>query len=486
MKIPAKGKNRDDLFSTLTDYRKGDNSWQDGRTWAYVFDPGEDVASVIKQAYTMFLSDNALDPTEFRSALRLENEVVAMCASHLGGGPKTVGNFTSGGTESIILAVKTARDHARKHKPNLGVPEIVVPSTAHAAFHKAVHYLGMKAVVTPVDHTTFKADVAAMREAITDNTVMLVASAVSYPHGVVDPVEEIAALAAERGILCHVDGCMGGFVLPYFRRLGADVPAFDLSVPGVTSISMDLHKFAYAAKGASVVLYRDSELRKHQFFTCASWAGYTMINATVQSSKSVGPLAAAWAVLNYVGDEGYLEFARQLLDATRKIVGGIREIDGLRVLGEPDMNLVAFASDEINVFHLIDEMNSRGWYIQPQLGHADSPPNVHLTIAPSNTRWVEALLKDLRECVDKVRGAKTGPLVAMAQQALAAIPDPNAIDGSMLKQLLAMAGISGGGLPERKADINELLNLLPPAFKERLLLEFMSDLFTPPSEGQAS
>ncbi|MGB1274385.1 MAG: pyridoxal phosphate-dependent decarboxylase family protein, partial [Nannocystaceae bacterium] len=360
----------------------------------------------------------------------------------------------------------------------IGVPEIIVPSTGHAAFHKAAHYLGVKIVVTPVDRKTFKADVEAVRAAITENTCLIVASAVSYPHGVIDPVEELAKLAADNGVLCHVDGCMGGFVLPYFRRLGADVPAFDLSVPGVTSISMDLHKFAYAAKGASVVLYNSSELRKHQFFTCAGWAGYTMINATVQSSKSVGPLAAAWAVLNFVGDDGYLEYARGLLDATRRIVAGVRDIPGLRVLGEPDMNLVAFASDEINVFHLIDEMNSRGWYIQPQLGHPDSPPNVHLSIAPANTRWVDELLADLRVCVDKVRGATSGPLVAMAQQALAAIPDPSAIDGSMLKQLLSLAGIEGGGLPERKADINELLNILPPAFKERLLLEFMSDLFT--------
>ncbi len=482
MKIPAKGCNRDELFSTLEDYRKGDNAWQNGRTWAYVFDPGEEATAVIKQAYMMFLSENALDPTEFRSAVRLENEVVSMCAHHLGGGPGTVGNFTSGGTESIILAVKAARDHARATRANLGVPEIIVPSTAHAAFHKAVHYLGMKAVVTPVDHTTFKADVGAIREAINENTVLLVASAVSYPQAVVDPVEEIAALAAEHGILCHVDGCMGGFILPYFRRLGAPVPNFDLSVKGVTSISMDLHKFAYAAKGASVVLYNDPELRKHQFFTCASWAGYTMFNTTVQSSKSVGPLAAAWAVLNYVGDAGYLKFAQQLLDATRRIVGGIREIDGLRVLGEPEMNLVAFTSDEVNVFLLIDEMNARGWYIQPQLGHPDCPPSVHLTIAPSNTRWIDELLADLRVCVDKVRGQQPGPLVAMAQQALAAIPDPSAIDGTVLKQLLALAGISGGGLPERKADINQLLNLLPPAFKERLLVEFMSDLFTPTAD----
>jgi sphinganine-1-phosphate aldolase len=307
MKIPQHGLSREQILTTLEAYRADDMPWRDGRTWAYVYDPGPAAEEVIKQAYMMYLTENALDPTVFPSLLRLENELVAMAAAHLHGGASVVGNFTSGGTESIILAVKTARDHARDKRPHITEPEIVMPATAHAAFQKAAHYLGIKPVLVPVEPRSFKADVEALRRAITTNTILLVGSAVSYAHGVVDPIRELGQLALEHDLLLHVDACMGGFLLPYFRRLGAPVPDFDFSVPGVTSMSMDFHKYAFAAKGASVVLYRDKELRKYQIFTCANWSGYTMINATVQSSKSGGPLAAAWAVLHFIGDGGYLE-----------------------------------------------------------------------------------------------------------------------------------------------------------------------------------
>src|SRR5215470_10653784 len=266
MKIPAHGMHREALFERLESYRANDTPWREGRTWAYVYDPGREAEEVIKQAYMMYLSDNALDPTAFPSALRLENEVVAMAAAHLHGDDQVVGNFTSGGTESIILAVKTARDYCRHHKPHIKAPEILLPATAHAAFQKAAHYLDVKPVLVAVDPRTFKADVDAVRRAITANTILLVGSAVSYAHGVVDPIRELGQLALEHDLLLHVDACMGGFLLPYFRRLGAPVPDFDFGVPGVTSISMDLHKYAFAAKGASTILYRNAELRRFQLY----------------------------------------------------------------------------------------------------------------------------------------------------------------------------------------------------------------------------
>jgi glutamate/tyrosine decarboxylase-like PLP-dependent enzyme len=196
-----------------------------------------------------------------------------MAAAHLNGDENVAGNFTSGGTESIMLAVKTARDFARAKRPQIRAPEMVLPVTAHAAFQKAAHYLDVKPVLVPVDTTSFRADVDAVRTAITSNTILLVGSAVSYAHGVVDPIPELAQLALEHGLLLHVDGCMGGFLLPYFRRLGAAIPDFDFGVPGVTSISMDLHKYAFAAKGASTILYRSQELRRYQIYTCAQWTG---------------------------------------------------------------------------------------------------------------------------------------------------------------------------------------------------------------------
>ena len=326
MRIPDKGLSKDEIFRRLEAFRADDVSWRSGRTWAYVYDPGREAEEVIKQAYGMYLSENALDPTAFPSMLRLETSLVAMAAAHLNGTPGVVGNFTSGGTESIILAVKTARDHARALRPQITAPEIILPVTAHAAFHKACHYLDVRPVLVPVDTTTFKADVDAVRRAITPNTILLVGSAVSYAHGVVDPVSAIASAASARGIPCHVDGCIGGWFLAWYRRLGYAVPDWDFAVDGVTSISVDLHKYAYASKGASTLLFRDPALRRASYFASADWPGYAMINTTMQSTKSAGPLAAAWAAFQHVGADGYAELAQRTYDATRALVERIGAI----------------------------------------------------------------------------------------------------------------------------------------------------------------
>ena len=255
-----------------------------------------------------FLSENALDPTVFPSVLRFENELVAMAASHLNGDDEVVGNFTSGGTESIMLAVKTARDYARAVRPEVREPEMVLPVTAHAAFQKAGHYLGVQAGAGPGRPEDVQG--RRRRHARGDHAEHDPARGLGRllrPRGRRSDPRARDSSRSSRNLLLHVDACMGGFLLPYFRRLGAPVPDFDFSVPGVTSMSMDLHKYAFAAKGASTVLYRNKELRKYQIYTCAQWTGYTIINPTVQSTKSAGPLAAAWAVLNFLGDDGYLE-----------------------------------------------------------------------------------------------------------------------------------------------------------------------------------
>jgi len=476
MRIPAKGLSRDQLFRTLESYRAGDTPWREGRTWAYIYDPGAEAEAVIKDAFASYLTENALDPTAFPSALRLENELVAMAASHLRGGAEVCGNFTSGGTESILLAVKTARDRARELSPAIREPEMVLPATAHAAFHKAAHYLDVKPVLVPVDPRSFKADVGAMRDAITPNTILLVGSAISYAHGVIDPIEEIGALARKKGLLFHVDACMGGFLLPYFRRLGAPVPPFELDVPGVTSISMDLHKYAFAAKGASVILYRDKELRRYQIYACATWTGYTVINPTVQSSKSAGPLAAAWAALHYIGDEGYLEIARRVLGATRRIAEWIDAHPDLRLLGRPEMNLIAFTSDTVSVFHVIDEMKQRHWYVQPQLAFQDSKENIHLSVNPASVRWVDALLADLDECVAKARGLPAGEIGGRIREAFGSLA-PEALTPQALAGMLGAAGVQGTALPDRMAEINEVLNALPAPLRERLLVEYLNELY---------
>lgn len=480
MRIPEHGIPSDEIYGKLEAFRENDMPWRDGRTWAYVYDPGTEAEQVIKRAFTMYLSENGLDPTVFPSALRLETEVISMAAAHLQGDTNVVGSFTSGGTESIILAVKAARDRARELKPHIKEPEILLPTTAHASFQKAAHYLCLKSILVPVDDVTFKADPAAMRAAVTPNTVMMVGSAISYAHGVVDPIRELGELALEKDLWLHVDGCMGGFLLPYFRRLGVPVADFEFNVAGVTSISMDLHKYAFAAKGASTLLFRSKEYRRYAMYACSNWTGYTVINPTVQSTKSAGPIAAAWAVLNFFGDGGYLEIARQVLDATRRIVEAVDAMDDLRVLGRPEMNLVCFTSDTVNVFHVVDEMKQLGWYVQPQLAYGNSKENIHLSINPASVRWVDAMLADLRQCVDKAKGMKSGELAAGVQQMFGSV-DPATLTADTFGQMLGMAGIQGTSLPERMAEINEILNALPVPLREKLLVEYLNDLYRQPA-----
>lgn len=477
MKIPATGLSKDDLFQRLEAFRAQDMPWRNGRTFAYVYDPGHDVEEVIHNAFVMYLGENALDPTVFPSTMQLENEVVSMAAAHLRGDEHVAGSFTSGGTESIFLAMKAARDYARSVR-GIQEPEVLLPQTAHASFQKAAYYLDMKATLVPVDPASFRADVRAMRDAITPDTILLTGSAVSYAHGVVDPIAELGQLALEKNLLLHVDGCIGGFILPYFRRLGADVPEFDLSVPGVTSISMDFHKYAFAAKGASVILYKTKDLRRHQFYACSHWTGYTVINTTVQSTKSAGPVAACWAALQYIGDSGYMELARRMLEGTRKIVAGIQAIPGLRLLGQPDSNLICFTCDDAGVFDIIDEMKARDWYIQPQLGFGPSRENIHLSLNPRAMELSDAFLADLGQCVEIARNMRaSGQSEAAQLKTVLAGIDFSKLDPAQLAGLLGSVGVDGASLPKRMAGINEIMNSLPAPVREQLLIEYLNGLF---------
>jgi len=476
-RLPEQGLSREALFARLEHYRRDDLDTHGGRTWAYVFDHGlAETGEIAEQAYLACLHENGLDPTVFPSVLRLETDIVGILAEHLHGDAETVGNVTSGGTESCMLAVKTARDYARRER-GIREPTVVLPETAHAAFHKGAHYFDLETIVVPVDPRTFRARPQAIAEAIDTRTALVVASAPSYAHGVVDPIPEIAAVCRERGVLMHVDGCVGGWMLPYFRRLGAQFPDFDFAVPGVTSISVDLHKYAYAPKGASVLLQRSRALRRHQFYACANWTGYTVINPTIQSTKSAGPLAGAWATLHHLGDAGYLELARRMKTATERLLAGVAEIPGLRILGQPDMSLFAFAAEGFGVFPLADEMRARGWYIQPQLAGGSSPENIHLTVTATSLERVDALLSDLRACVERVRQLQPDP---RQMQLLASLRQLKASDFTpqMYAQMLALAGFSGGAaLPERTAEVNALMNVLPSALREQLLIAFLNDLY---------
>jgi len=469
---------RDEVFQRLEQFTEQDYNWRTGKCYAYTFDAGKEPEEVAKAAFQEFMSKNALDMTFFPSVLALENRVVAMAAKHLGGDAETSGTFTSGGTESIILAVKAARDYFRHVRPDITEPEMILPISAHAAFHKAAHYLDVKKVVVPIDPQTFKADVAAVRDAVTPNTILLVGSASNYAYGTVDPIPELGQIALQHGLLLHVDGCIGGFLLPYFKEFGQDTVDFDLSVPGVTSISMDLHKYCYAPKGASVVLYKSKTIRRHQYFACADWTGYTMINATVQSTKSAGPMAGAWAVMNLLGEEGYRKIAEGLYEAKNRIRDGIAAMPQFRILGTPELPLVAFTSDTINVFKVIDAMNARGWYIQAQLKTGTYPECIHLSINPSNLPHTEAMLKDLAEVAATIKD-KPGSKAAKTVSTLFGHLNPDRISDSVFDKMIGMAGMDSVGVPDNMSDINDIMNALPLPLAERLLVMFVNRLFTP-------
>jgi glutamate/tyrosine decarboxylase-like PLP-dependent enzyme len=315
--------------------------------------------------------------------------------------------------------------------------------------------------------------------------VLVVASAPSYAHGVVDPVTEVAAIAARAGIRCHVDACIGGWVLPYAERLGRPVTPWTFDVEGVTSISVDLHKYAYTPKGASLLLHREPSLRRAQYFASADWPGYTMLNSTFQSTKSGGPLAAAWAVVTTLGDAGYERLARTAFAGTDAVVAGVADIDGVAVVASPDSTLVALATDETcDVFTLADEMTAHGWYVQPQLSSGGHAPTLHLTLSAATD--VGGFLEALAEAVSAARQA--GPVLVDSDVAafLAAL-DPSTLGDDELDVLLAAAGLPVGGddleLPERMAGVNALLDLAAPRLREAVLLAFLDRLYRPVRGG---
>ena len=357
----------------------------------------------MNEVYALNSQANPLHPDLWPSAVKFEAEIVAMTATMLGGGeagvPTVCGTVSSGGTESIMLAMRTYRDRAKAER-GITEPEMVVPLSAHAAFDKASHYFGITLVPVPLD-ADWRADVGAAEAAITDNTIALVGSAPGFPHGIIDPIEDLSELARSAGVGFHTDCCLGGFVLPWAEKLGYDVPPFDFRLPGVTSISADTHKFGYAAKGTSVVLYRTPEIRMHQYYRTATWMGGLYYSPTFAGSRPGALSAECWAAMVAFGEEGYLAATKKILEAGAVIRKGIEDIPELEVIGDP-LWVIAFTSETLDVYGISDQMGQRGW----SLNGLQRPAAAHICVTLRHTQpgVADRFVSDLRASVEALRG----------------------------------------------------------------------------------
>ncbi len=416
-RLPETGMKRDDvigLMQKLSEFEAG--RWKSGFASGAVYHGDDEYNEFLSSVYALNVASNPLHPDIWPSATKFESEIVAMTAGMLGADKTAdpiVGTLSSGGTDSILLAIKTYRDWARAEK-GIAEPEIVAPVTAHAAFDKAAHYFDMKIVKVPVG-PDFRADVAAIERAITPDTAVIVGSAPPFPHGLIDPIDELSEIARSRGIGFHTDACLGGFILPWAEKLGYDVPVFDFRLPGVTSISADTHKFGYAPKGSSVVLYRGNELRHHQYFSITDWPGGLYFTPSFAGSRSGALIATCWAALVSMGEKGYLEAARQILETADWIKRKIGEIPELQVIGDP-LFVIAMRSDAFSIYQIQEFMSRRGWSLNGLI----LPPSVHLcvTLRHAQAGVKERFIEDLKAAVEFVRGnpdapAGLGPLYGM-------------------------------------------------------------------------
>ncbi len=465
------------ILTQLGDLREQDLDYT--KATSYHFESGNpELREVALAASATAWGRNGLDPTAFPSIAAIENDLVGWALDLHGGGPEAVGTVTSGGTESCMLAVLGARERYRA-RGGTGTPTMLLPVTAHSAFRKGAWLFGVEVIDIPMD-AHFKADAQAMIAAMDDRTALVVVSAPSYAHGVIDPVTEVAAAAAERDILCHLDLCIGGWALPFI----ADPPV-DMSIPGVTSASMDLHKYGYAPKGVSILLNATAELREHQFFADAAWPGYPLINHTLLSSRSVAPAAAAWAVLKLLGVQGLRDLATRARRGALTIAQGVADIPGLRVVAPPEATLVCVGDTGEptgpDVRIVADAAHHLGWTLQVQPSRCGGPTNIHITVSAGIGDRAQELLGVLRAAAELATGrgrADVDPGLAAA----AATIDPAALDAASVDGMLQLAGFKGDAgvsLPDDMAGINALMEALPPPLVEVLLKAVFSGVFTP-------
>lgn len=474
--LPIEGISSERIFAAMEEIKQKDIRWGEGRAFSLVFKGDPQMDEVIRRASQMFFSENGLNPSAFPSLKQFENEVVAMMVNLLNGGEAGCGSMTSGGTESILMAVKAAREWGKKNKPGHARYKVIVPISVHPAFDKACHYFEMDLVKAPLT-SDYRVDIEAVTKLIDERTVLLVGSAPQYPQGVIDPIEKLGELALKHKTLLHVDGCVGGVLLPFFKMLGSDISGFDFSVPGVTSISADLHKYGYAAKGASVVLFKNKELRRHSYFASTDWPGGMYASPSVLGTRAGGPIAAAWAIMNYLGIEGYKRVASTIRTTVNEFKERIAKQPGVKLAVEPDMSVLCIVGDGVDIYQVGDGMTKRGWHLDRQ----QNPAGLHLTVTYAHAEIIESFFSDLKASVDEAGafGAKlTGMKTGFAKGLIKAMPK------SMVGKLVEREGknfskdLDSDG-PKSTAAMYGMMEALPgKGDLDGLVLDVLDGLFT--------
>ena len=414
IKIPKIGITEKDLFESMVNSMQSDIDWRAGKTFGAVYYPGEKYSKAISNAYLKYMHENAFDPQLFSSILTMENELVQQTASLFSNNQKLFGNLTSGGTESIFLSILSSRNYSKQHK-NIKNPEVILSSSAHPAFLKAMNFLRIKPIIVPTKKD-FNLNLNGFKEAINQNTILLVASAPAYPTGMIDPISELSNLALENKLLLHVDACIGGFLLSYLKKCNYKIPLYDFNLDGVSSLSVDLHKYAYAPKGSSVLLYRNDELRKQQFSVYPNWEGGIYGSTSFLGTKPGGIVAASWFALNHIGENGYIELTQKTMSATKVIYDFIQKSEHLSIIGNPIMSLIAFQSEKYDIYHIADELSNLGWYI----GRLQNPRGIHLVVSQIHADGAaENFIADLQLVLKSFSGSEIKNKIFKATDALA-------------------------------------------------------------------
>jgi glutamate/tyrosine decarboxylase-like PLP-dependent enzyme len=387
-RIPAKGRAKDDILKELSTMAEEENAkWKTGQVSGTFYHAGDEHREFLNKTFSLFSHENTIQFDLCPSMFKMESDIIAMTASMLNADAakeqnpedSVCGTLTSGGTESILMAMKVYRDWGNAEK-GIALPEIIMPHTAHPAFDKSGNYFGIKMVHVPVSEPDYRVDPKAVEEQINKNTVAIVGSAGNYPYGLIDPLDRLSDIALKHGLGMHVDGCLGGFIFPWIEKLGYDIPPFDFRLPGVTSMSADTHKYGFALKGTSVVLYRNNNLRRYQYFNTPDWPGGMYASPTAAGSRSGGLTAATWASLIYLGEEGYLKAVQSIMNVADQMKEGIKKIPELTLIGDPTF-VISFRSEKVDVFHINDFMKTKGW----RFNVLQLPPALHFCVTMPQT-----------------------------------------------------------------------------------------------------